>query len=89
MPDVLLNNDDIAVLGSPPVVELLVDIGPKGDAGSQVLVGLGNPNTISIGQLAGQTAQGQGSVAIGVNAGATGQGGSSVAIGNASLSIRP
>ena len=50
MPDVLLNNDDIAVLGSPPVVELLVDIGPKGDAGSQVLVGLGNPNTISIGQ---------------------------------------
>lgn len=50
MPDVLLNNDDITVLGSPPVVELLVDIGPKGDAGSQVLVGLGNPNTISIGQ---------------------------------------
>jgi hypothetical protein len=50
MPDVLLNNDEITVLGSPPVVELLVDIGPKGDAGSQVLVGLGNPNTISIGQ---------------------------------------
>lgn len=50
MPDVLLNNDDITVLGSPSVVELLVDIGPKGDAGSQVLVGLGNPNLISIGQ---------------------------------------
>lgn len=50
MPEVLLNNDDITVLGSPSVVELLVDIGPKGDAGSQVLVGLGNPNTISIGQ---------------------------------------
>jgi hypothetical protein len=50
MPDVLLNNDEITVLGSPAVVELLVDIGPKGDAGSQVLVGLGNPNLISIGQ---------------------------------------
>lgn len=50
MPDVLLNNDDITVLGSPSVVELLVDIGPKGDAGSQILVGLGNPNLISIGQ---------------------------------------
>lgn len=50
MPEVLLNNDDITVLGSPSVVELLVDVGPKGDAGSQVLVGLGNPNLISIGQ---------------------------------------
>lgn len=50
MPEVLLNNDDITVLGSPSVVELLVDVGPKGDAGSQVLVGLGNPNLISIGK---------------------------------------
>jgi hypothetical protein len=50
MPEVLLNNDDITVLGSPAIIDLLVDIGRKGDAGSQVLVGLGNPNVISIGQ---------------------------------------
>lgn len=50
MPEVLLNNDDITVLGSPPTVDLLVDIGPKGDRGSQVLAGLGNPNNITIGQ---------------------------------------
>ena len=50
MPDVLLSNDDVTVLGSPEVVQLLVDIGPKGDRGSQVLVGLGNPNNITIGQ---------------------------------------
>jgi len=50
MVDVLFNNDDITVLGSPESVDLLVDIGPQGERGSQVLVGLGNPNNISIGQ---------------------------------------
>jgi hypothetical protein len=50
MPDVLLSNDDITVLGPPAVVELLVDIGPTGTRGSQVFVGVGDPNSITIGQ---------------------------------------
>ena len=50
MPDVLLNNDDVTVLGPPSVVEVLLDIGPSGTRGSQVFVGVGNPNVISIGQ---------------------------------------
>jgi hypothetical protein len=50
MPDVLLNTDQITVLGSPELIDLVLDIGPQGDRGSQVFVGLGNPNVISIGQ---------------------------------------
>jgi hypothetical protein len=50
MPDVLLSNDDITVLGPPAIVELLVDIGPSGTRGSQVFVGIGDPNSIVIGQ---------------------------------------
>ena len=50
MPDVLLSNDDVTVLGPPSVVEVLVDIGPSGTRGSQVFVGVGDPNVISIGQ---------------------------------------
>jgi hypothetical protein len=49
MPDVLISNDDITVLGPPEVVELLVDIGPKGDRGSQVYIGSGNPNALMSG----------------------------------------
>jgi hypothetical protein len=50
MPDVLLDNDDITVLGPPEIVELLIDIGATGTRGSQAFVGIGNPNTVSIGQ---------------------------------------
>lgn len=50
MPEVLLSNDDITVLGPPTTIELLVDIGPQGIRGSQVFVGTGNPNSIEIGQ---------------------------------------
>ena len=50
MPDVLLSNDDVTVLGPPSVVEVLVDIGPSGTRGSQVFVGVGDPNVINIGQ---------------------------------------
>jgi len=48
--EVLLANDDITVLGPPEVVEISVDIGAKGDRGSQFFVGIGNPNIINIGQ---------------------------------------
>ena len=53
MPTVLLSNDDLTVLGSPEVVELLVDIGPTGTRGSKIFAGIGDPNTPSV--LAGQT----------------------------------
>lgn len=47
MPDVLLSNDDITVLGPPEVVEVLVDIGPNGQRGSKFFVGVGDPNTLT------------------------------------------
>jgi len=50
MPDVLLANDDITVLGPPEILEVLVDIGPTGERGSKVFVGLGEPNSVEIGQ---------------------------------------
>lgn len=46
MPDVILSNDDITVLGPPEVVELLVDIGPTGQRGSKFFVGSGEPNSV-------------------------------------------
>ena len=50
MPDVLLDNDDITVLGPPEIVELLVDVGATGTRGSQIFVGIGDPNVVEIGQ---------------------------------------
>jgi hypothetical protein len=47
MADVLLSNDDITVLGPPNTVEVLVDIGPTGTRGSQVFVGIGDPNLLT------------------------------------------
>jgi hypothetical protein len=47
MPDVILSNDDITVLGPPEVVELLVDIGPTGQRGSKFFVGTGDPNSLT------------------------------------------
>ena len=44
MPDVVLSNDDLTVLSGPPVIELLVDIGPTGTRGSKYFVGVGDPN---------------------------------------------
>lgn len=48
--NILLANDDLTVLGPPATLEVLVDIGPEGQRGSQFFVGVGNPNIISIGQ---------------------------------------
>jgi hypothetical protein len=47
---VVLNNDDITIFAPPATVELLVDIGSQGARGSQFFVGVGNPNTVNIGQ---------------------------------------
>jgi len=51
MVDVVLNNDDITIFAPPATVELLVDIGSQGARGSQFFVGVGNPNSINIGQI--------------------------------------
>ena len=50
MVSVVLNNDDVTVLAPPAIIEVLVDIGPQGTRGSQFFVGVGNPNSVSIGQ---------------------------------------
>lgn len=50
MPDILLSNDDITVLGGPATVNLEVDFGPKGDRGSQIFICNGDPNETPIGQ---------------------------------------
>jgi len=50
MPEVLLSNDDVTVLGPPSQIDLLLDIGPQGLRGSQVFIGTGDPNSIEIGQ---------------------------------------
>ena len=50
MTNVVLNNDDITIFAPPAIVELLVDIGPQGTRGSQFFVGVGNPNSVDIGQ---------------------------------------
>jgi hypothetical protein len=47
MPDVLISNDDITVLGPPELVEVLVDIGPTGQRGSKFFVGTGEPNSLT------------------------------------------
>lgn len=50
MPEVLLSNDDVTVLGPPSTIELLLDIGAQGARGSQIFIGTGNPNSVEIGQ---------------------------------------
>jgi hypothetical protein len=48
MVDVLLNTEDVVVLGSPEVVDVLVDIGPQGSRGSKIFVGSGEPNELTL-----------------------------------------
>lgn len=44
MPDILLTNDDVTVLGPPETIDVVLDIGPTGIRGSQIFAGTGNPN---------------------------------------------
>lgn len=46
--DVLLNTDDIVVLGPPPVIDVSLDLGSQGQRGSRYFVGSGNPNTSGV-----------------------------------------
>jgi hypothetical protein len=47
MVDVLLNTEDVVVLGPPETVDVLVDIGPQGVRGNKIIVGSGEPNTLT------------------------------------------
>ncbi len=56
MVDVLLNTEDVVVLGPPDSIDVLVDIGPQGTRGSKIIVGSGEPNAqTSSGILLGTT----------------------------------
>lgn len=56
MVDVLLNTDDVVVLGPPDSIDVLIDIGPQGTRGNKFIVGSGNPNSLtSSGVLLGTT----------------------------------
>lgn len=56
MVDVLLNTENVVVLGPPDSVDVLVDIGPQGTRGSKIIVGSGEPNAqTSSGVLLGTT----------------------------------
>jgi hypothetical protein len=44
----LLSSDDITVLGPPSIVNVQTDIGPSGDRGSKIFVGIGHPNSNGI-----------------------------------------
>lgn len=43
MPEILLNNDDLTIIGPPEQIELFVDIGSQGDRGSRIFTGNGAP----------------------------------------------
>lgn len=56
MVDVLLNTEDVVVLGPPESVDVLINIGPQGTRGSKIIVGSGEPNPqTSSGVLLGTT----------------------------------
>ena len=48
--DVLLNNDDLIVLGGPQELNVELDYGPEGERGSLIFVGDGGPSELTIGQ---------------------------------------
>jgi hypothetical protein len=48
--DVLVNTDDLVVLGPPDVIDVSVSIGEKGNRGATFYAGSGNPNVLSVSQ---------------------------------------
>lgn len=56
MVDVLLNTENVVVLGPPDSIDVLIDIGPQGVRGNKFIVGSGEPNPqTSSGVILGQT----------------------------------
>jgi hypothetical protein len=47
MVDVLLNTENVVVLGPPDQVDVLIDIGPQGTRGNKIIVGSGEPNDLT------------------------------------------
>lgn len=47
MVDIVLDSDELTVLGGPSQVSVQVDIGPEGDRGSIFVVGSSEPNSIT------------------------------------------
>lgn len=48
--DVVVNTDDLVVLGPPDVVDVSISIGEKGDRGATFYAASGNPNSTAISQ---------------------------------------
>jgi hypothetical protein len=46
--DILLDTEDITVLGPPQNIDVSVGIGEKGQRGAKWFVGAGNPNTVGV-----------------------------------------
>jgi len=49
--DVVLESDDIVILGPPTSIDLAVDIGPQGERGSRYFTGSQNPNDLTLSQF--------------------------------------
>lgn len=49
--DVVIQEDDLVVLGPPSTIDVAVDFGPKGDRGSTFFTGSGDPNDLSLTQF--------------------------------------
>lgn len=47
--DVVVDTDDLVVLGSPSVMDVTFDIGNTGQRGSKIFVGSGDPNSYNFG----------------------------------------
>lgn len=45
--NVVVDNDDLTVLGPPSSIDLQVDIGPQGDRGSYIYSASGDPNVVT------------------------------------------
>jgi len=51
MVDVLLNTENVIVLGPPETIDVLVDIGPQGPRGNKIIVGTGEPNALTTSEI--------------------------------------
>ena len=49
--DVVVQQDDLVVLGPPSSIDVAIDIGPQGEAGSQIFAGGQDPNTLTAAQF--------------------------------------
>jgi len=48
--DVVVNTDDLVVLGPPDIIDLAISIGQQGNRGATFYAGSGDPNVLSISQ---------------------------------------